>query len=604
MQFHFLRGMNLGGRLMVNGVSLAAGETLTVGEDGLVTTMTPGAGGEGLTEAALLSESEAGRLARSLGTGDWRTSLASGLYAVTYTQAQHTTFGMPTAGVPDADTFWLLEVVRTGALTGAVRATGYYTHLLEATARQHVFVAHLTLASGAATSWTVGAWQGVSPSVLGARVVQPEALSIFDWTLAKPAALTETFPILPKRTQAGFFGTTTVRALRPDPTGTTYYVDGVNGSNANDGLTTSTPLKTIASALGKTTPGRILIAPAVYRYADGPQALITGLGASVQIHLERWPIRPGRVWITTGHGLNTFTSLGGGTPAVYTTPAQFLIGLVDFGTLDEHGFPVKYVEVANAAACQLVPGSWYDAGGNTVGFHPLSGTPSGAIVPMRNHQAISVSGTQTVVLDGIDIVGGSAGVSFANNSGAHGGALWARACRFTSIEGSGVFVRGFEQAVLEDCKAHGCGGDGFYYIWWDANAATKRVVEIRCKANGNGYRSGIDTGNGSTAHNGVQIIRIDCAYEQNVGPQVADVLGAINWNVGVYAGPSAALDGDLQHCGFQTLDDSVSYYYECASASNFADLVVGTQSEAYIDRCEFSELSEPIGTRIFAYDQV
>lgn len=560
---------------------------------------------DGVAPAHLVTQADAGRTAYSIGAEEWRTRLVGGLYAASYTLAQATSYGMPLDGLPDATVGWLIEILRTGTLTATARVSGTYTHTDEASVRVHTFTAELTRANDAATSWTVGTWQGVSPRVLPARSVHPEAFSIYDWTLTKPAALTETFPTLPRRTQTGWAPTASVRELRPNPTGTTYYVDTAGGDDSANGLTTSTPLRSIAVALGKTTPGRILIAPGHYRNVDGPGTLITGLGTTYQIHLEKWPIRPGEVIISSGQPAGTWTSVGGATPNVYTHACTFLSGVIDLATLDRNGMPMVYTEVADATRCNLIPGSWYDAGSNVVGVHPFNSTvPTQAIVPMRDLRAAEAIGRQTVILDSITFIGGNSGVLLTNTSVTNGGAVWANNCRFMGLNGHGYMVNGFEQSVTQDCEASGSALDGFHYIPNAGGAVAKRIVEIDCRAYDNGWNTN-GTGNGSSAHADTQTIRIGGHYARNRGPQVADVDDSVTWCCGTRAGASTSVDANFTHSGFVFVTAAATaYLYECASTQNFQDLVAAAPGKVYIDRCEFTTLSEPIGTNILPYDQV
>src|SRR5699024_1944379 len=87
-------------------------------------------------------------------------------------------------------------------------------------------------------------------------------------------------------------------------------------------------------------------------------------------------------------------------------------------------------------------------------------------------------------------------------------------------------------AYLQNCVASQNRADGFNYH--HGNGRKNRVIEVDCVGRFNGNRpSPIHSDNGSTMHDGGQIIRVNGAYYRNQGPNVADVNdGTQSWNLG------------------------------------------------------------------------
>src|SRR5699024_3407986 len=87
-------------------------------------------------------------------------------------------------------------------------------------------------------------------------------------------------------------------------------------------------------------------------------------------------------------------------------------------------------------------------------------------------------------------------------------------------------------AYLQNCVASQNRADGFNYH--HGNGRKNRVIEVDCIGRFNGNRlSAIHSDNGSTMHDGGQIIRVNGAYFGNEGPNVADVNdGTQSWNLG------------------------------------------------------------------------
>lgn len=548
----------------------------------------------------LVTQADSERTAYSVTGLDWREQLASGLYAGTYTNAQATTFELPNDGRPTSDIEWTVKIVRTGTLTGTAIASAQYTHTEDSADRVHQFVAALTLASGVATSWTVGTWEGVTPRNAPPQSIHEEALRYYGWTLTAPSGLTQTFPSSPVREQSGWTGTMSVQDIRPSATGVTYYVDGMLGNDANDGLTESTPKETITAVM-TLNPGLVYVAPGIYRYASNGSTSTSSLADNQIFQLRAWKIRPGRPVLAATQG-TTFTAVGGGTPNVYSVTQSFMRGAVDLAYADEHGCPMVYAEVTSAAECDDNPGTWFDAGSNTMYVHPFGGGEPGlTILPIRQAAAYAFRDDQSVYLEGIDFIGGNQCVSFVNDSGVAAGQLLTLGCRFLSVGGgSGIFTRGCQEVVNQFSRADNCAQDGFNYNQFDATVQTERVVEIGCHAWGNGYAISADTANGFTVHDDTECIRIACTAGDNRGPQYADTGGSKSWNVGCFAGATAAFAQDAQASGFQaTQANTEVYLYECQASGSFADVAVDGSASLLTDRSSFATSSGTIGS----YDQ-
>lgn len=88
---------------------------------------------------------------------------------------------------------------------------------------------------------------------------------------------------------------------------------------------------------------------------------------------------------------------------------------------------------------------------------------------------------------------------------------------------------------LYQCEASSNGYDGLnYHSAPDSTAATApHVAEVECYGYYNGMTSSYESCNGSTAHDGAQVLRLNCKYGCAHGGVVADVhSGTVSWNIG------------------------------------------------------------------------
>ena len=84
---------------------------------------------------------------------------------------------------------------------------------------------------------------------------------------------------------------------------------------------------------------------------------------------------------------------------------------------------------------------------------------------------------------------------------------------------------------LQNCLASDSQlNDGFNYHKSAVTNETGIIIEINCVGRNNGVDS---TDNGSTCHEGYEIIRLNCAYWENGGRNLADIdTNTVSWNVG------------------------------------------------------------------------
>ena len=144
-------------------------------------------------------------------------------------------------------------------------------------------------------------------------------------------------------------------------------------------------------------------------------------------------------------------------------------------------------------------------------------------------------------------------------------------------------------AILVDCMASYGKKDGFNYHANDG--VIVKAVEINCKGSYNGYNapSGIaNSNNGSSMHDGGKIIRYNCVYNNNYGPNVADVSNntiSLNYNVDSFDSLAETNNSDF----YTSQGTSKMYLYNCYSKNSNSTYNLKTENDTtiYVSNTEY-----------------
>lgn len=150
-------------------------------------------------------------------------------------------------------------------------------------------------------------------------------------------------------------------------------------------------------------------------------------------------------------------------------------------------------------------------------------------------------------------------------------------CTFRDGGTNGLGLEGTD-AVLFECVAYGNKLDGLNYHARTLNGTTyiPNVLEIDCKAYNNGTdQSGSDSCNGSTAHDGVKIIRLNGEYYSCYGGVIAEIALAngeptISVNYGVNAHESTGTG--TYNASFWASINTKMYLYDCLCYGSTYDI--------------------------------
>jgi hypothetical protein len=122
------------------------------------------------------------------------------------------------------------------------------------------------------------------------------------------------------------------------------------------------------------------------------------------------------------------------------------------------------------------------------------------------------------------------------------------------------------------CEASKNYADGFNYH------TTVRVLEENCNGYDNGW-SLAQSNNGSSIHENNSIIRVNCNYSGNNGPQIADIVTADSWNIHCSASNPFGVVG-WQNTGFYS--EGNQWLHDCtASGCTFDIYEAGAETTYY-----------------------
>ena len=177
---------------------------------------------------------------------------------------------------------------------------------------------------------------------------------------------------------------------------------------------------------------------------------------------------------------------------------------------------------------------------------------------------------KNIYCENISFIGGKSPFSFSKILDVFTIAYF-KNCKFNnSIQNNGLEVTTNGLYILENCESSGNIKDGFNYHGALDSTQNTLVIEINCKGFNNGSNTE-GTNNGSTAHESVNIIRVNGEYYNNQNRNIHDVGDSRSWNLGVYAHDNQAADGNFT-IDIDSTNTSIMWLDTCkASGDNNQD---------------------------------
>jgi len=323
---------------------------------------------------------------------------------------------------------------------------------------------------------------------------------------------------------------------------TTYYVDKATGVDTNAG-TSAAPFKTIfkAISIGRATTQKMLI-----KVKGGNYYLTENFNNKVPeamyLSVISWDGQP---VICTNENPNI-------VPASWTLDSdntywasvasygysEYRSSVWDGSVGDAFGDDVPLVPAASIVACKASAGTYYtDQASLRVYVHTLDNRAPDADIHV--YEAWNTPGQYTdypaapqagnCYFENIHFRGGASPFNLANTNATNKiiGVFYDCSFKYGAINRL-VQVQGYIDVALVDCLAAAGHADGFSYHAYGGNTPPT-AIEIGCEARMCGAILTGTANQGSTAHDGASIVRVNGNYHDNENDQVADVGTTKSW---------------------------------------------------------------------------
>lgn len=265
--------------------------------------------------------------------------------------------------------------------------------------------------------------------------------------------------------------------------------------------------------------------------------------------------------------------------------------------------PIKLTQVASTSDL-AAEGTWrYVSTDQTLFVHLYgSSVPDQDVFVGRNRSAsIPISNSSNtrikIYLENLFVWGDNSAIN-ANSNGANNIDVVAKDCKFWHSNLYNVVQLAAANGFFQNCDASYGYRDGFNYHSYTGANSPSNGIELDCIAHDNGEDATAEqySNNGSTAHDGGLVIRVNGAYYRNYGGNVAETNeGTISYNYGCTVFDSRDEHNPIWNADFWCAQDAVQYVYGCImdGDSNYGMSVVSDGATIYYD--EYTSETETNG---------
>lgn len=370
-----------------------------------------------------------------------------------------------------------------------------------------------------------------------------------------------------------------------------YYCDPTNGNDANNGLTSSAPKKSLYNLIMNISGSKV-----IYVLAGNHDRINHKLYNISRTKLDS-TIIIGVGDVTLNNYFSTddysFSNYSGdayvATNSIFGSTSDSVGTVVDYAVLDSLGIPTRYKRMATISGCVDSAGTYYSTAG-TVYIHAIDNRAIDTSIRISNATILNFRFTTDsafLSISNINFEGGGVGFFDRNHAILNAFDVRLKDCSVgfvpyqpgsVVINQYGIFASEIRSIYAQNCRAFSGEGDGFHYEN-SANTANTaagqrtKVLELDCTAFDWGnvdqgfFPSPRDASNGSSSHGNTNIYRVNGSYFLNRGQQVSDVGESQDFLVGCNVGRSTAPDVDTsqgRQCGFG-VNDGQMYLLNCIS---------------------------------------
>lgn len=372
--------------------------------------------------------------------------------------------------------------------------------------------------------------------------------------------------------------------FKPDVSGkTTYYVNIATGHDTNNnGLSPSSPFKSIHVARNKPDVGVIEIASGMYEDQFG---FNNSAGAANSKDIIIRAAKDENVIISAGRFKLTWVKTPEKTN-VYQITRSSVAGVYDLKFVDEHGDHQRLTATSSVDEVDATPGSYY-TNGVTLYVHTSDSRAADQLFVALDLYNFKTVGNYKVYLEGIKFWGGKEGcVSASLSTSTDTPIIAAKNCEFKySTNGAGGFMTLGVTSYAQNCVCAWNSRDGFNYH--KGGPVVAKAIEVNCIGRSSGIGRGTDQDNGSTMHDGGKAIRVNCTYHSNEGPNVHDItVECESWFVGCESYGSKA-KSIARRTNYRVEDNAKMWLDSCIGFDSDSSLYGSTTCEIYLRNSAF-----------------
>ena len=245
----------------------------------------------------------------------------------------------------------------------------------------------------------------------------------------------------------------------------------------------------------------------------------------------------------------------------------------------------RYSKVLSLALCTSTAGSWFQDG-TTLYVHTLDNRiPDSKLhVYVAKDNAYFLGGNYNAYLERVWFYGGTGACYGTTSLSDTVETIFFNKCRFRYAVNNGMSLYGMKYCISYECESSYNGSDGFNYHADTTLVKKTQNVEYKCIAyrNGTSWSAVIGVNNGSTTHDGCDIVRAGTVVFENEGPNIADVNGGNSWLFNCISRNSLNPLGGAVNCDFYSSQNKMWLDHCDSSGSLYSASAVGTGVKMYI----------------------
>lgn len=293
------------------------------------------------------------------------------------------------------------------------------------------------------------------------------------------------------------------------------YVDSVAGNDSNDGLSESTPLKTLTAANAKGWDRIYLKRGSEFQKNQRP----TELAGDVEVVTYGTGEKP-RITSLVSNQIGSFSN----TSNYYSaTAGDYVAAVLDSSILNANGKPTAYTRKASIAEVDAEAGTFY-WNASTVYIRTLDDRAPDSDLSYYDSLAYRLrEDNRTQYFENIEF---QFSAQFEPNSATGGAKVYFKDCNFYA---GGYQFWGLDECIIMNCDFWSYGGDVINID--DKLGVTSNVYEVYCSSTN--YQSGDPSSQCSTTHGTSNVVRIGCNYQDAAGQVIADTGTGQSWIMGM-----------------------------------------------------------------------